>query len=175
VTAPPDGFEHPTSNRKGFMMFEKILICLDGSKLAEQILPYATEQALRFDSKVALLHVTSIPDRIAMASIAGATPQTPGMIEEEARRQKAEMKDYLEGVAGALATKGLGVEHIILEPSRVGEAIVKYAHDNSFDLICIATHGHSGLGRVVFGSVADHVLRQSGLPILLIRPEKVEE
>lgn len=155
-------------------MFEKILICLDGSKLAEQILPYATEQALRFDSKVALLHVMSIPDRMAMASVAGATPQTPDMIEEEARRQKAEMKYYLEGVARALAEKGLDVQHIILEPSQVGEAIVRYAHENAFDLICLATHGHSGLGRVVFGSVADHVLRQSGLPILVIRPEEME-
>lgn len=152
-------------------MFKKILICLDGSRLAEQILPYAIEQALRFGSKTALLHVMSVPDRIAMASVAGATPQTADMIEEEAQRQKAEMEDYLEGVAKPIADKGIDVECVTLEPSQPGQAIVKYAQESSFDLICIATHGHSGLGRVVFGSVADHVLRQSGLPILVIKPD----
>lgn len=172
---PSDGVEYPARDRKECRMFDKILICLDGSKLGEQILPYATEQALKFDSKVALLHVMSIPDRMTMASVAGATPQTPDIIEEEARRQRTEMKDYLEGMAKALAKKGIDVEHIILEPSKVGEAIVEYAHGNSFDLICIATHGRSGLGRVVFGSVADYVLRQSGLPILVIKPQDIEE
>jgi len=156
-------------------MFEKILICLDGSGLAEQILPYATEQAVRFGSKVVLLQVMSAPDRIAMASVAGATPQTGDIIEEEVQRQKSEMESYLEGVAKSMTENGVDVECITLEPSQPGEAIVKYARDNSFDLICIATHGHSGLGRVVFGSVADHVLRQSGLPILVIKPEDTEE
>ena len=156
-------------------MFERILICLDGSKLAEQILPYATEQALKFNGKVTLLHVMSIPDRIAMASVAGAVPQTPDMIERNARKQKAAMVDYLEGVARVVAKKGVDVKHVILEPSQIGEAIVRYARANSFDLICIATHGHRGLGRVVFGSVADYVLRQAGLPIMMIGPKAIEE
>jgi nucleotide-binding universal stress UspA family protein len=51
---------------------------------------------------------------------------------------------------------------------------MEYAQDNAIDLICIATHGRSGLGRVVFGSVADIVLRKSGLPILVIKPKETE-
>ncbi len=155
-------------------MFEKILVCLDGSKLAEQILPYVTEQALQFNSQVTLLQVISIPSSIAMASVAGALPQTGDVIEEEVQRQKAETKAYLDGVAQPLLEKGIDVECVSLGPSQPGEAIVSYAWDNSSDLICIATHGHSGLGRVVFGSVADYVLRESGLPILVIKPKEIE-
>jgi nucleotide-binding universal stress UspA family protein len=55
---------------------------------------------------------------------------------------------------------------------QVGEAIVSYADENSISLIAIATHGRSGLGRLVFGRVADFVLREAGLPILVIKPKK---
>ena len=54
-------------------MFEKILVCLDGSKLAEQILPYATEQAKRFNSKVVLFQAFTIPSTIAVAEAQAAT------------------------------------------------------------------------------------------------------
>ncbi len=155
-------------------MFEKILVCLDGSKLAEQILPYATEQALKFGSKVTLLQVMSVPSSIAMASVAGALPQTGDVVEEEVKRREDEIRTYLDGVAKPMIKQGIDVESVQLGPSQPAEAIVQYAQDNSFNLICIATHGHSGLGRAVFGSVADYVLRQSGLPIMVIKPEEAE-
>jgi nucleotide-binding universal stress UspA family protein len=50
------------------------------------------------------------------------------------------------------------------------EAIIRYARDNQIDLIALATHGRGGLQNTLFGSVAQHVLRESGLPLLLIRP-----
>jgi len=151
-------------------MFEKILVCLDGSKLAEQILPCAAEQALRFGSEMTLLQVMSVPTSIYPAT-AGGSPQTGKLIEDEIQRHAVEVNTYLEGVALPLREKGINVKSVILEPSVTGEAIVKYALDSSMDLVCIATHGHSGLGRVVFGSVADYVLRESGLPILVIKPK----
>lgn len=151
-------------------MFEKLLVCLDGSKLAEQILPYAVEQALRFNSKLTLLRVMTIPSS-AYLGAEGIATWTGNIIEAEIRRQEPEIKAYLDGIARPLLEKGINVEPIILQPAPAGHAILSYARDNSIDLICIATHGHSGLGRVVFGSVADHVLRESGLPILVIRPK----
>ena len=151
-------------------MFEKLLVCLDGSKLAEQILPYAAEQALRFNSKLMLLRVMTIPSS-AYLGAEGIATWTGNIIEAEIRRQEPEIKAYLDGIARPLLEKGINVEPIILQPAPAGHAILSYARDNSMDLICIATHGHSGLGRVVFGSVADHVLRESGLPLLVIRPK----
>ncbi len=154
-------------------MFEKVLVCLDGSRLAEQILPYAIEQSLRFNSKVVLLQVFTIPGTVAAAEAQAAPTVTPDLMQEEVQRLGAEAKTYLEEVATPLREKGLDVTCVALQGA-AGEVIVSYAQKESVDLIALATHGHSGLGRVIFGSVADHVLRESGLPILLIKPQEME-
>jgi nucleotide-binding universal stress UspA family protein len=155
-------------------MFEKILICLDGSKLAEQTLPYATEQAERFNSKVVLLQAFTISSTVAAAGAQAAPAVSPDLIQEETQRLEAEAKAYLEEVATPLREKGMDVVCITLQ-GIAGEVIVSYAQNENVDLIALATHGHSGLGRVIFGSVADHVLRESGLPILVIKPQEAEE
>jgi len=152
-------------------MFERILVCLDGSELAEQILPYATEQALRFNSKLMLLQVVNMPSSVYTASVAGELPQTGDIIAKQIQTQEVEARAYLDRVTKSLQKRGMNVEYVVLGPLQPGKAIVKYAQDNAIDLICIATHGRSGLGRVVFGSVADLVLRESGLPILVIKPK----
>ncbi len=151
-------------------MFEKILVCLDGSENAEQILPYATEEALRFHSQVILLHVVPEPVVITpgVPGTTGVPVETPGML-EQMQKEQSESADYLERMANRLREKGLKVEPAVLQGT-AGDVIVKYAGENDIGLIAIATHGRSGLGRAVFGSVADYVLRNSGLPILVIRP-----
>ena len=142
-------------------MFEKILVCLDGSRLAEQILPYATEQATRFNSQVVLLQAFIIPSSIVAAGAEASMTVNSDMVQEEAQRLETEAKSYLEEIAMPLREKGLDVTCVALQ-GMAGAVIISLA---------LATHGHSGLGRVIFGSVADHVLRESGLPILIIRPQ----
>lgn len=153
-------------------MFEKILVCLDGSKLAEQIMSYAVEEALRFQSKLVLFQV--VPEPVAFSpgipGTAAAPIQTDAML-EEAKRASNEARDYLEKLATPLRERDMQVETVTLL-GRAGETIVSYADKNNVNLITIATHGRSGLGRAVFGSVADYVLRESGLPILVIRPQE---
>jgi nucleotide-binding universal stress UspA family protein len=155
-------------------MFEKILVCLDGSEIAEQILPYAAEESLHFHSQVVLLHVVTEPVIVTpgIPGAAGAPVETPGMLEQMQKEQK-EASIYLEDVANHLQERGLSVEPVILQ-GVAGATIINYANENDIGLIAIATHGRSGLGRVVFGSVADYVLRNSGLPILVIRPQEAE-
>ena len=77
---------------------------------------------------------------------------------------------YLDGLALPLREKGLKVQcaTMIGHPA---ESIVSHAEENGFDLVALATHGRSGLRRLVFGSVADYVIRKAGLPILLIKPK----
>jgi nucleotide-binding universal stress UspA family protein len=154
-------------------MLQKILVCLDGSSLAEQILPYATEQALRFGSKVVLLQV--ITGSVPLAGPAGleSAPLPPELLLDEVQREENEARAYLESKAQPLREKGLEVECVAL-PGTPSEAIVGYAAEREVDLIAIATHGRSGLRRMTFGSVADFVLRESGLPILLIKPRETE-
>jgi nucleotide-binding universal stress UspA family protein len=150
-------------------MFKRILVCLDGSKLAEQILPYATEQAKCFNSKLVLLRAYAVPGYVAKAQAVAAIVGGPDIIDEENQRLENEAKTYLEKLARQLREEGLDVMCVALHGSP-GEVIVSSAQDVGIDLVCIATHGQSGLGKIVFGSVADHVLKKSGLPILLIKP-----
>ncbi len=155
-------------------MFEKILVCLDGSELAEQILPYAKQQALSFKSDVVLLHVAPEP-LIVMPGVPGAPGypiQTDALV-EQSKQDMVRSKKYLNRLAASFQDAGLNVECVILE-GPAGESIVRYANENKINLIAIATHGRSGLRRAILGSVADFVLRESGLPILVIKPQHVE-
>jgi nucleotide-binding universal stress UspA family protein len=156
-------------------MFKKILVCLDGSKLAEQILPYAVEEALRFQGRLVLFQV--VPEPVAFSpGIPGAAsvPMQTDIMLAEAKKALDEARDYLEKLAKPLRKKGIQVETVSIL-GRAGEAILSYAGSNNVNLITIATHGRSGLRRGVFGSVADYVLRESGLPMLVIRPQGRED
>jgi len=77
---------------------------------------------------------------------------------------------YLEGVARSLREKGLEVQLATMRGTP-SEAIVRYAQGNGIDLIAMATHRRSGIGRLVFGSVADFVLRELGIPMLVVKPQ----
>lgn len=150
-------------------MFEKILVCLDGSELAEQILPYAAAQAKCFQSEMVLLHV--IPGGYITApgipGASGGPVRTPGAL-EQLEKEEEEAGKYLEQVAETLQEQGINVSTEIFQGDP-GASIISYAGENDIGLIAIATHGRSGLGRVIMGSVADYVTKNSGLPVLLIR------
>jgi len=151
-------------------MFGKILVCLDGSSLSEQIVPYATEVARRFGSRVVLLQVLQIPSSLAAASAQGAE----NVIEEELRRLSYEAHQYLEGISAQMKDKGVPAEVSVIEGTP-GDAIVEYARQSGIELIVVATHGRKNIGRLVFGSVADHVMRHSFIPVLSVKPEEVKE
>ena len=149
-------------------MFRKILVSMDGSRLAEQVLPYVAEQALRFGSEVVLLQVigTSFPVAPVAPEIPVLVPVGPGQFRDE-----EQARAYLERVGKSLQEKGLEVTFATVLGRSAGEAIVSYARENEVDLIAMLTHGRSRLKRLVLGSVAEYVLRHSELPILLIKPK----
>jgi nucleotide-binding universal stress UspA family protein len=144
-------------------MFENILVCLDGSELAETILPFVAELAERLGSKVVLLSVLVMP---AMFSGLGETVVEPepstGVPEHEAK-----IDYYLECTAEPLRQRGLHVECATVEGT-VEESILAYAKAYEISLIALATHGCGRLGRLAFGSTTDFVLRKSGIPVLSI-------
>ena len=153
-------------------MFKKILVCLDGSQFAEQIIPYALEEALAFKSNVTLLRVVGIPGIVA-PNIPGfpGVPAHSSSMAEQHQRDREEAKDYLKRVAQPFHERGLHVKSVTLE-GPPGSTIINYASENNIDLIAIASHGHSGLRHILFGSVAEFVVRESGIPILMIRPKR---
>ena len=154
-------------------MFKRILVCLDGSELAEKVLPFAVEVAVRFDSDLVLFRVISEPYLIGLA-----LPGMPGIPINAPNTGKREMeevqeaKDYLKSIADKLQTGNnlrISFDASIGTP---GPTIIEYCEKQNIELIAMATHGRSGPGRVILGSIADYVIRHSSLPILLIRPSK---
>ena len=142
-------------------MYKKILVPLDGSELSEAVLNHVITIATSCQvPEVALIRVREPLDnsvRIALdAEIA----------EELDQAYNDEAASYLKRIAKKLEKKGVGVKVEVLE-GNPAEEIIKYSKSNEVDLIVMSTHGRSGFSRLVFGSVADKVLRQTEVPILL--------
>jgi nucleotide-binding universal stress UspA family protein len=152
-------------------MFRKILVCLDGSSLSEQILQYASEEALSHDKDVVLLRVVPLSHSatVAVPGVVSSIPSSPSSPEHIAQHE-TEAKEYLDAKAEALKKIGIEAECVVLVGNS-GESIVNYANENKVDLIAIATHGRSGFKRILFGSVTEHVIKNSKVPILLIKPK----
>lgn len=153
-------------------MFEKVLVCLDGSPLAEEILPYIAQESDTL-KKVILLKVLDKPGLNLPIGVPG---ETMGPVETKTalKRFEQEMEEtpvYLERQARLLRDKGIFVETVVLEGSPA-RSIIDYAHDNGISLIAMATHGHSGLRHITMGSTAEYVLKHAGLPCLIITPQK---
>jgi nucleotide-binding universal stress UspA family protein len=150
-------------------MFKKILVCLDGSALAEQIVPYVAEEAHCF-GEIVLLRVVPLPEIEIPFGVPGApsAPVNTDRILQEYKRELGEAPDYLDRTAQPFRDNKHKVRCVVLE-GNAGNQIVEYARSNDIGIIAIATHGRSGLRRVIFGSTAEHVLQNAGLPVLLIR------
>jgi nucleotide-binding universal stress UspA family protein len=149
---------------EGGRMFNRILVCLDGSALAEEILV-----AKRFGSKLVLLEVTT-PPSIVIEPTTGYSHSTSL---SEIQRSEEEATSYLEDISQQLQGDGLDVEYLTI-PGSPGKTIISYAEENNIDLIALGTHGRGGLVRMAFGSVTDYVLRHSNLPLLVMRPQQSE-
>ena len=153
-------------------MFEKILVCLDGSKSGEGILPYVEAQALKFGSKVTLLQVVNLTS----ADFAGVTSRTPAdesqMVAKQIERVMGEAKKYLDDIDKRVKARGIEVDSVVLNSESVDTAIVHYAEKNNIELIAITSHGHGGWKDFLFGSTADSILRKSSLPVLMIKGGK---
>ena len=146
-------------------MYQKILVPLDGSELAECVLPHVKGLAAGCNiGEVVLLQVVEPPPAWAAEGI------DLNAVESASIRLA---KEYLPKVQSRLAAEGIKVSSEVIV-GRAGETIIEFAKQNKVDLIAIATHGRSGISRWVFGSVADRVLRSSGVPMLVVRPTGCE-
>lgn len=126
-------------------MYKRIMVPLDGSDLAQSALPHAVELARALGATLLLFYVRD--------------PRSGSV--EAARR-------YLAFVRDEQAASGVPIE-ILVGEGHVAAAIIEAAEQQQIDLIAMATHGRSGMQRVVYGSVAEQVLRSSSRPILLVR------
>ncbi len=164
-------------------MYKKILVPLDGSKLAECALPHVEELVKGGDTAEVIL--VSVTERVQGYRAvdgptepvvlsgggwggAGIQPPPQRLVPEAFGKKEKQAQRYLDRIAKTMAAKGINVstEVLLWKPA---EAIVGYAKQYGCDLIVMASHGRSGPSRWAHGSVADKVLRSSCIPVLMIR------
>ena len=146
-------------------MYKKIMVPLDGSSLAECVLPHVEAIAGGCPVRELVLLRIVEPERVYSVS---DSPIDPNLAAARESERKKEAEDYLRSVVDRLDEPGLTCE-IKSIVGRVAESLVDYCVENDVDLIIIATHGHSGVTRWVRGSVADKILGSSKIPVLMIR------
>jgi nucleotide-binding universal stress UspA family protein len=155
-----------------------IVVALDGSAIAEQVLPHVTQLASIFPARVHLLRAISdeeiarvlAHDGNLLHELGGRSP----MEELDAQRMgdllRQRAAGYLTARGAALREVGVEVEELVRNGSPA-EQIVAAAEHSHDSLIAMATHGYSGLRRWALGSVADKVLHASSVPLLLVRAQ----
>jgi nucleotide-binding universal stress UspA family protein len=146
-------------------MYKKIMVPLDGSELAECVLPHVEV----FIEGCHVNHFVFV--RVvepAATFYSGDYPISPEVMQERETAGEKIARDYLDQVVNRLehASSELYSEVLI---GNIADSLADYAESNEFDLILIATHGRSGVNRWVRGSIADKVLRSSHIPVLMVR------
>lgn len=132
-------------------LFRRVLVPLDGSSVADQVLDHVMSLATPDVTVYVLLTVL-----------------VPGPLDDGHQRQTA--WSYLEGVADELRKGEALVEVVVVTHPHAAQAILDTAHEQQVDLIALSTHGRGGLSRVMQGSVADKVIRGATVPVLVYRP-----
>ena len=145
-------------------MYTRMLIPLDGSKLAENVLPYARALAGALDLRIELLSVVDLMD-FARTTHAGHVRDFDPIIEAAVR----EGEQYLEGVARSFTGRKVTC---VVEQGQADQIIIEKAAGDKETLIGMATRGRSGIHRWLMGSVAEKVLRGATNPLLLVRGDE---
>jgi len=144
----------------------RILVALDGSELAESVLPHAEALTKQSDpGSIEVILLTVCDPTLPATYYAPAPCDWDEMVQDWKRQDER----YIAKIEKRLKDLGFNVRSVVLT-GKPAETIVDYASENRASLIVMSTHGRSGLGRWVFGSVAEKVLHGVTTPILLLRP-----
>jgi len=149
-------------------MYKKILVPLDGSKLAECALPHAEDLAKGCSTEGVIL--VSVTERVQGYRVFDDSSQLRGqrLILEAVGKKEKQAQRYLDRIAKAMKAKGINVDTEVLLGDPAKE-IISYAKHPGCDIIVMSSHGRSGPSRWAYGSVADKVFRASGVPVLMVR------
>ena len=150
-------------------MYQKIMVPLDGSELAECVMPHV--EAITTGCKITnvvfvrVVNPIQLPASVPARGDFGFREKDRQELEEQ-RKQTADA--YLKKIVESTRLEGAVLSYKVLE-GKVADTLALWAEKNGADLIVIASHGRSGVSRWVMGSVADRVLRSACVPVLMIR------
>lgn len=152
----------------------KLLVCLDGSKESEAIIPYADRFATLTGADVTLLTVLDMTlYQVVPGGYAHGIQKRShaGKLEEKIENEKANSREYLDNIAAPLRQKGVSVKTDV-RFGNIAEEIIAYANEIQAHTVAMSTHGRAGIARWTLGSIADKVLHWGQTPLLLVRPPK---
>ena len=152
-------------------MYNKILVPLDGSARAEDILPHVVELASKYQSTVILMRVVEIKigyDGAEFMSMAGGAELAMAI-----EKDKISTETYLNDIKSRLQAKGIETK-IRVAFGPVVDAIILEAQQEKADLIAMASHGRTGAACVFYGCVAAGVLHRVDRPLLIVRSQKAD-
>ena len=154
-------------------MYKKIMVPLDGSKLAECVLPHVDAFVTGSKAETIIFVRVIEPAPARYSEISSTTnPHEYENIRKEVEKieeeRKLSAKSYLNEVISRVKQNGINLKaYVLVGP--VADKLVDYVEANEIDLVLIATHGRSGISRWVRGSIADRVLRSARAPVLMVR------
>ncbi len=149
------------------MDFKKIVLTTDLSANADAATQYASSLAKKFGSTVFLVHVFECDIYYAAGTMESSTGDPAEWFRKARETRKKALKEAARTLAAATGTP---VNDVFLEGHAAHE-VVNFAKKENADCIVIATHGRSGLSHLLFGSVAENVVRMSSCPVLSVRPK----
>jgi len=154
-------------------LLKRILVPLDGSRVGAAAIPSAEVLAQAFDAELVLFRVV-VPSSLQRDSFRGfITPSLEELVTQaekgEENRKDSAIK-YLKEVENPLKEQLLTASAVVL--GSPPDEIVDYAKENGIDLIAMSSHGRTGVGRWIFGSVTDKVLHAGDTPVLVVRARK---
>ena len=150
---------------------EKLIVPVDGSEVAEEVLPHVAYLASTLGIPVDLVQITISEAEYYQAMSMGlrVLPPTLPSFQSFSDKVVEEAQAYISDVRNRLTQQGVAnVQERLLQGSPA-ECIVDLASSSANSLVAMTTHGRSGVGRMILGSVAERVVRQSGGPVLLVR------
>ena len=145
------------------MAYQNILVPVDGSETSYAAVAQAAELAKAFGGKITVVQVLALDPYIAAEYISAT--QTNDLIE----RARTSVLKTLEEAAAKFSDLGIPVEAKLLEGQVVRREIIREAETSKADLIVIGSHGRTGLKRLFLGSVAQSVLGEAHIPVLVVR------
>lgn len=150
-------------------MYRNILVPLDGSELAESVLPHV--EAIAKGCRVKEVDLLKVIPHLTTSYMLRDQKYVEKIEEAVIGKERADTDTYLDKIRKGLEAKGLKVRTSVHVGDPATE-IANHAETMGSDLIVIATHGRSGPSRWVYGSVAEKVLRASCVPVMMVRPPR---
>ena len=156
-------------------MYRRILVPLDGTDVAERILPHAIDLAKCANATLVLLHAINARAEVVQATVApepiASVPVSVDIANAAVQAEARASDSYLRGVQQRATTEGVTCEAAIVEGA-ASNIVISAVREYNIDLVAMTTPGRSSLGRLFFGSTAEEVLQEIDVPVLVLHAEE---